>query len=36
MMVLDGPVVFDNYRDFTNRLIGLATVTIQAGVTGNG
>ena len=35
-MVLAGPVVFANYRDFANRLIGLSTVTIQAGVTGNG
>ena len=31
-MVPAEPVVFDNYREFTNRLIGLATVTIQKGV----
>ena len=32
-MVLDGPVVFANAGEFRERL---STVTIQAGVTGNG
>jgi len=36
MILADGPVVFANHQEFTNRLIGLSTVTIQTGVTGNG